>query len=123
MGTGIRLTLALSLVFLLTGTGCHREEPVSTGSSKLVLSGALVRATDVAYSAFEASLKKIGSEDDLGRFFSKIENYDMRIEEKDDSYSFEFVPKNMPGKSLKGGGAYFVVQRRSYEIVSTKYYK
>jgi hypothetical protein len=83
----------------------------------------MVKASDVAYTTFVGSLKKMGENSDLENFAREVENYDMHVKEQSDTYTFTFFIRHYHGRSLKGGGASFVIQKSTYKVLSTEYYK
>lgn len=89
----------------------------------MVMEGSLLKASDVAYTAFVISLEKIGKSSELEKFTRQVENYDMHVEEQNDAYKFTFYTKPYHGRSLKGGGAGFIIQRGTYKVLDSEYYK
>ena len=109
----------LNIIFI---TGCFGETTMQK-TSKITVSGGILKASALAYSEFNTSLSKEVVDSDLGHFLAKVENYDILIGEDSTSYSFTITPKLYKGRMLKGGGAVYIYGKKDFNLIKAMYYK
>lgn len=56
-------------------------------------------------------------------FLSNIESYQLKFESADSLYLVTFLPKPFKGTTLKGGGAFYEINKQTLTIEKKKYYK
>lgn len=94
----------------------------ATAESKLL--GGEFKAAIVAYESFKIYMDKENrGTSDLESHFKNIENYSIKIVEKLDSYLIVFIPKPIKGLKVFGGGAEYLINNKSYQIINIKYYE
>lgn len=82
-------------------------------------------ALRVAYEHFDQELSRtmrVGPQEGLRAFLSRMENYQIEIRTGDDSYIIGFKPSRYPGGAIKGGGAEYLVKMCSHNIESARPY-
>lgn len=87
------------------------------GDFHSTLTGPAFKATLVAYDKFKSEIAKESKYGELGIFLSKIENYDVAINEEGDAFSIEFTPRLYQGGHLKGGGAEYLISKKDYAVL------
>lgn len=131
--TNIQSILILFLVFLpiLKVFSDQTEQPAAVKEylasleQPVVLRGDYLKAVEVAYR--EDFLKHIENKQGdtfLSGFLSKIENYDIHIEKKENDFIVTFGPSmrnNAP--DIFGGGARYVIDSKSFIIKDKVYTK
>lgn len=118
----INLCIVVFLLNILLMTGCFAE-PAMQSTSKIVLSGAMLKASALAYAEFSASLSRKKVDGELSQFLAEIGNYNVLIDEDATSYLFTITPKPYKGQMLKGGGAGYIFGKVNFNLVEAKYYK
>lgn len=56
-------------------------------------------------------------------FLSKIESYQLKFESENSVYLVTFLPKPFKGVQLKGGGAFYEINKQTLAIAKKIYYK
>ena len=59
----------------------------------------------------------------LSIFLSKIENYQIILQEVDDNYVVIFTPSKYEGRTLRGGGAKYKLSKKTFRIIDISQYK
>lgn len=79
-----------------------------------------LKAGGLAYQAFAQKLsseKKATGE--FGQFVSSVDNYDVTVEDKGDSFLFIFKVKQFHGQILKDGWYTFSVSKNTWKVEKT----
>lgn len=92
--------------------------------TKYELSGMALKICNIAFSDFSKKIESYSNDDsELGTFMSHIENYSIRFESVSDLYLVTFIPKTFNGRPVKGGGAYYEIDKNTLTIEKKLYYK
>lgn len=108
------LIFTLSLTASLSQASSHDN----SGSAQCQEGGSL-RAITVAYQDFSSFLTPYHqktSRGDLGSYLSDIENYEIRAATEGNLYVITFSPGDYSGRTIKGGGAQYLVRKCSFRI-------
>jgi hypothetical protein len=99
----------------LAGTEFHQRPGI-------ILPGALVKATALAYAQFEQELDKQGkaATNDFARSMSKLESYDAKISVEHRHYIIRFIPKD---KNVRGGAIAYTIKKDDFSISDIEYSK
>ena len=107
--------IALIGLSLISSVSCtESRQPLTVDTT--VQANAL-KAGGIAYQAFEQTLsneKKATGE--FGQFVSSIDNYDVALEDKGDSFLFIFKVKPFHGRILKDGWYTFSVSKNGWKV-------
>ena len=88
------------------------------------LSGLAFKICTAAFIDFSKKLDSYSKEGtELEVFISQIENYQIKIKSTDAFYSVTFSLKPFKGSYLKGGGAFYKIDKKTFKIVKKIYYK
>lgn len=110
-----------SFVFML----CWPCLGLSKGCEKLKTSlrpGA-IKAAYAACEEFSVFIGRRKSQNELGKFTSDINNYDVSIEPEKGGYAVYFVPLPYEGMAISGGDAIYHVNGVTYQVVGERHYK
>ena len=105
--------IGLSLISSASCAGSH--QPLTVGITTVQANA--LKAGGIAYQAFEQTLsseKKAAGE--FGRFVSSIDNYDVALEDKGDSFLFIFKVKPFHGRIPKDGWYTFSVSKNGWNV-------
>ena len=99
----------------LAGTDFHQRPGI-------ILPGALVKATALAYAQFEQELDKKdkAATNDFARSMSKLESYDAKISVEHRHYIIRFIPKD---KNVRGGEIAYTIKKDDFSISDIDYSK
>jgi hypothetical protein len=107
--------VALTVSSLISLVSCaESRQPLATGAT---MHANALKAGGIAYQAFEQTLsgeKKASGE--FGQFVSSIDNYDVALEDKGDSFLFIFKIKPFHGRTLKDGWYTFIVSKSNWKV-------
>jgi hypothetical protein len=107
--------IALIGLSLISSVSCtESRQPLTVDTT--VQADAL-KAGDIAYQAFGQTLsseKKATGE--FGQFVSSIDNYDVALEDKGNSFLFIFKVKPFHGRILKDGWYTFSVSKNDWKV-------
>lgn len=129
----IQLMFVLSLAFMpfLKAFADQAEQPapvkeyLASLEQPIILRGDYLKAVDVAYrDDFLQHIQSRKGDTFLSDFLSKIENYDIHIEQKENDFIVTFGPtmrNNAP--DIFGGGARYVIDSKSFVIKEKIYMK
>ncbi len=86
----------------------------------LKLPGSYLQIVLIAYKDFK---RKISREESPGQFGSKIEDYMITITRKDPdlSYKVRFQRKPFKGELIKGGGAIYIIDGKTFKLIEKEY--
>ena len=106
---------ALLVLSLISSVSCtESRQPLTVDTT---VRASALKAGGIAYQAFEQTLsseKKATGE--LGQFVSSIDNYDVALEDKGDSFLFIFKVKPFHGRILKDGWFTFTVSKNGWKV-------
>jgi hypothetical protein len=109
--------LSLASVFGVGGESMSNSEQIT-------LSGEVLRACFVAYADFSEKIKQYSdTSSKLERHLSKIDNYDIRIDRRDNNYIIVFEPKPLENIYPKGGGAQYTINQIDFRVLKKNYFK
>jgi len=95
------------------------KEFIASLEKPIILRGDYLKAAQVAY---QDDFSKIIANRMVGTFFSKLENYDIAIEQQGINFIVSFAPtmrNNAP--EIFGGGARYVIDSKTFEIKEKRY--
>jgi hypothetical protein len=104
--------IGLSLISSISCAGSRQPLTVDT-----TVEANALKAGGIAYQAFEKTLlseKKAAGE--FGEFVSSIDNYNVTLEDKEDSFLFIFKVKPFHGRILKDGWFTFSVSKSGWNV-------
>jgi hypothetical protein len=111
-----RLTVAFAVV--LMPAGCSDRPQACKG----LVSAEAMAAWMPVLNAFRAHLAGQTSTTDGGRFLADYRHYDVAVTMSETEFEYEFRPSGAP-RTLKGGGAYYRVDRGTGKIEEQKFEK
>ena len=76
----------------------------------------------MAVGRFANSIKN-EPKNDLDVFAGSVRNYNVTVTVEDGSYDFTFEPKPYHGRLLKGGGAFYKIDKKEYKVIEEKHFK
>ena len=136
-----RAGLATFMVSILAVSGmCLADEATSSVTERfmknpdlpIIVRGDYFKAIEVAYRDFSKVLARraresrplAGSSFELGLRLSKIENYDIHVEQAPSSYTVWFRPTMRDTNNIvMGGGATYKVDRSAFSIIEVTFSK
>ena len=81
-------------------------------------------AADIAYKDYSKDLSKTPHfSDATSTFYSKIENFNISIEDNEDCYTITFSPKQTKNFKILGHGVRYKLNKRDYIIVEKVFYQ
>lgn len=78
---------------------------------KVEMSAELLKVSHLSYIKIRKILKKLNYTSDSG-FYSKVENYEVKILEESNSFTVQFWPKSGSKLDLKFGGCIYLVYNK-----------
>ena len=106
-------------------SGSHNGEVETATSGSLYIPGDYLKAAMVAGRVFQENLDKKwrNNSSPVAPHLSDISNYSIAIsrEAKGGQYKVEFYPKPFQDSPIKGGGATYVVDSKSFKILRKDY--
>lgn len=122
----MRKMIFIAALALLATAGAHSPH-VHASEGKVGMVPAIpgvLEASAIAYRDFESKLaSKGGGSSGLERHLYNIDNYSLKAYASGDSFVVEFIPMPLNGGSLRGGGAKYVVDAKSEEILNYSEYR
>jgi hypothetical protein len=104
--------MGLSLLLSVSCTDSRRPLAAAT-----TVQAKALKAGGLAYQAFEQTLsKEKKSTGEFGNFVSSVDNYDVAVEDKEDSFLFIFKVKPFHGRILKDGWYTFSVSKNDWKV-------
>ena len=104
--------MGLSLLLSVSCTDSRRPLAAAT-----TVQAKALKAGGLAYQAFEQMLsKEKKSTGEFGNFVSSVDNYDVAVEDKGDSFLFIFKVKPFHGRILKDGWYTFSVSKNDWKV-------
>lgn len=97
------------------------KEFIASLDKPIILRGDYLRAAQVAY---QNDFSEFIAKNRAGTALSKVENYDLSIEQQNGNFIVTFAPtirNNMP--EIFGGGAHYVIDSNTFEIKEKFYTK
>lgn len=92
--------------------------------TKYEFPGMAFKVCNIAFFDFSKKIESYSNDDsELETFMSHIENYNIKFESMSSLYLVTFLPKTFKGGSIKGGGAYYEIDKSTLIIAKKLYYK
>lgn len=107
----------LLLLLLASSVCCSAGRQEVTG-----LDGGMLEAGAIAVGSFASSIKN-DAKTELDVFSGSVKNYNVTVKVEDASYDFTFELKPYHGRLLKGGGAFYKIDKKEYRVVEEKHFK
>jgi hypothetical protein len=84
----------------------------------------IITAAELACKEFSKEIRiNVDSSSSLSVFLSKIESYQIILQETGDSYVVTFTPNDYEGHTLRGGGAKYKLSKKDFRIIDVIRYK
>lgn len=84
----------------------------------------IIAAAELACKEFSEVIGvDVDSSSRLSVFLSKIESYQIVLQEAGDSYVVTFTPNDYEGSTLRGGGAKYKISKKDFRIIDVVRYK
>lgn len=120
----------IKIIFLLLGFICldipqvmAKEISIET-KSEIKLPGEFLKASMVAYLDFSKKINSYLNEpSQLALHLSDVSNYEINVSKDEKRYLVVFIPKPLQTGHLKGGGAEYVIDKKSFQIIDKTYFK
>lgn len=116
----MRIRLAL-LAYIPIAACAHVGDPDHANKSDL--SSSCSQAEVLASQDFSKKISTEKQYDELGKFLSEINNYNLNVYEEPQLCRIVFSPKRYRGRSLSGGGAEYVVRKDTNKFIERKFFK
>ncbi len=127
---GARLPRVFALVLVLFWTVSWAvlalsAQGLASDTGGGVLNGEVLKACVVAYQDFTKLLAKehAGGKGKPAEPLSRVEDYDVKIEERPDEFLIMFLPALPKFIDVKGGGAGYTIRRNDFKITDRILYK
>jgi hypothetical protein len=128
-GKSLFSCLIIAMILLLHGTAIAQIDKIEEARriaeyfaepEILKLPGNYFNAVMVAYKDF---YNKINHEKSPGRFGSKVEDYMITITRRDEGllYKVRFQRKPFKGELIKGGGAIYIIDGKTFKLIEKEY--
>lgn len=118
------LFIVIAALFMVAGTASSEVHSSGEGSKYSPAIPKVLGAAVTAYQDFESKLMLKGAgSSELGRHIYNIENYYIKAYMLNGSFIVEFLPMPLNGGSLRGGGAKYIVDAKSGEILDYLEYR
>lgn len=111
-----RLAIAFAVVLMVGG--CSGSPQACNG----LVSAEAMRASAPVLDAFRVHLASLTPGTGDGRFLDDYRHYDVAVTMSETEFEYEFRPSGAP-RTLKGGGAYYRVDRATGKIKEQKFEK
>lgn len=115
--------LLMALMILFINYAVAKDESTRE-KAPIVIQGEVIKAITVAQHDFTNFIMvKNPKTADLQLFLSDLKNYEVVVEEHEETIKISFFPKKYNGRSIKGGGGEYQIEKTNFGIVKKKYYE
>lgn len=115
--------LSIAILFLFTSPS-NSQDLEDHGKKEALIQGNILQACLVAYSDFAMVLKdRSKNPSETMQIMSKLENYNIEIYSKDDTYFIRFTLNIKKFPYIRGGPADYVIDRKTIEILKKEYWR
>ena len=111
---GAALTTIFLAGALLVGAPVLQDSLVAEGAGSSIL---IFRAGEIAYRDFTERIgREIDSSSPLSKFLGSVSNYEINLREDVDSYVVTFLPTRYEGRTVRGGGAEYRIDKKELRV-------
>ena len=124
----IKLILLCVLSFYLSSTPLYsfaNEKLNLATDGSIIIKGEIFKGCMIAYDDFlkEIEKKYRNKSSDMAIYLSKIENYDVELDQDDTSYFISFYPRtSLKDKMIiKGGATKYTINKSDFKLIHKEY--